>query len=177
MKKIIPILMMAAFAFTPLVMAGTGEEHEGLPPPYVGSAEFEALKTLAGKWEGTHQMSEKTDSTTAEYEVTSNGSVVLEKLFSGTPHEMVTTYYEREGKLSMIHFCSLANRPLMNMVTSSEGKIEFDLASDSDIDVAQPHMHGLVLSMIDDDNLIHNWTFYENGEISGITNITLSRVK
>ena len=78
-----------------------------MPPPYVGSKEQETLKKLAGTWEGTETMMGKTDAAGAEYSVTSNGSVVVEKLFPETPNEMITVYYDETGKLAMTHYCAI----------------------------------------------------------------------
>jgi hypothetical protein len=41
-----------------------------------------------------------------EYRVTGAGSAVVETLFPGTPHEMVTVYHARKGVLCMTHYCA-----------------------------------------------------------------------
>ena len=41
------------------------------------------------------------------YETSSNGSIVVETLFPGTPHEMVSVYYDENGKFGMTHYCAM----------------------------------------------------------------------
>ena len=50
-----------------------------------GSSEFEQLKTLEGKWEGKGKMGAIETQVTVEFKVTSNGSVLVERLFAETP--------------------------------------------------------------------------------------------
>ena len=55
------------------------------------SAAFARLKALEGEWTGTGgHRGEAKDPTTVLYKVTGAGSAVVETLFPGTPHEMVT---------------------------------------------------------------------------------------
>src|SRR5438309_5279140 len=62
---------------------------------------FEKIKALAGEWEakGTGE-----HSGTVSYKVTAGGSAVLETLFGGSDHEMVTLYYLEGGDLAMTHY-------------------------------------------------------------------------
>ena len=145
--------------------------------PYVGSAEFERVKQLAGSWEGTHQMGEEEETPAkAEYKVTSNGSAVVETLFPGTPHEMVTVYFDKNGKLSMTHYCSLANQPQMDLVSSKENEIQLSMNHEQHSSFGNvPHMHALTLEFEGKDHLIHHWKFYAEGKESGTTVIKLTR--
>ena len=149
------------------------EEH---PAPYVGSSEFEQMKGLAGTWKGMHQFGDQ-EATEAvvEYSVTSNGSAVVEKLFPGTPHEMISVYHDQGGKLSMTHYCGLGNRPEMSLTSSTPNEIKLDFSGPADIDTAKDaHMHSLALTF-DGDKIIQNWTYYKDGAVAGNTTITLAR--
>jgi hypothetical protein len=166
------------FVLAGLVLANSylhaaAEDH---PPPYVGSSEFEQVKSLAGTWRGTHQMAgEEVTEAVAEYSVTSNGSVVVEKLFPKTPHEMVSAYYDKNGKLSMTHYCSLGNRPEMSLASSSPNEIKLDFSGPSEINTAMDaHMHSLAL-VFEGDKIIQTWGYYKDGVDAGKTTITLSR--
>ena len=55
--------------------------------------------------------------TAAEYRVAANGSVVVERNFPDTPKEMISVYHDRGGKLSMTHYCALANQPQMSLTS------------------------------------------------------------
>lgn len=161
-----------------ILIAGAAVAAEMELKPYIGSEPFQRIKKLAGTWEGTHKMGEETVSATATYTVTSNGSAVVEMLFVGSPHEMVTIYHDDGGKVSMTHYCSLANRPHMVLTESDDTKIAFEIEKNSDINTDKDqHMHGLVMSFPAPDRLVHNWTMYENGKNEGQTTIILSRKK
>jgi len=154
-----------------------GEMKEELKP-YTGSAEFEKLKRLIGTWEGTHKMGEEEDPAAVEYYLTSNGSALVEKLFPGTPLEMITVYHDQKDELTMMHYCSVGNQPQMDLVASENNKMEFRLSATNTIDVdTEGHMHGLLITFLDDDTIMHNWTFYQEGKEAGTNEIKLTRVK
>ena len=92
-----------------MLMAGTGalaEEHMHQAPAV--SKELERVKQLAGRWEGISQEEGKeAEPAVVEYKVTSGGSAVVETLFPGTPHEMVSVYHDEHGKVAMTHYCML----------------------------------------------------------------------
>ena len=146
--------------------------------PYTGSAEFEKLKTLAGTWKGTTDMGQGPVAITAQYRVISGGSAVEERLFADTPKEMVTIYHDKDGKVSLTHYCMLCNRPAMTMVKSDGKSISFDLAKDSEIKVdSEMHMHALTLTLDDADHLTHDWTLYQDGKAKERKPFQFERVK
>ena len=174
-KKILLIagLMMSVAG---LLRADGGKDHAMMPPPYVGSKEFEQMKKLAGTWEGSEQMGENPTPASAVYEVTSNGSVVLERLFPGTSHEMVTTYYDQDGKLAMTHYCAVGNRPVMELKSATDNQINLSFSSESDIDAnTEGHMHDLTIDFVNDKQIVQHWTMFEEGKKTSDTTITLSR--
>src|SRR5437762_1108277 len=102
MKKHLTALIGVLFLMT-AAYAGPGHDMA----PYKGSAEFEQLKKLAGKWEGKdpHDKTGKAK-IVVDYKVTSGGSALIETLGPGTPMEMVSIYSEaKPGKVSMTHYC------------------------------------------------------------------------
>src|SRR4051812_43363438 len=109
MRKLISALFVIAFA-----AASLGAD-SGSHKPYSGGSQFEKLKKLSGKWKGMTKMMGNEQEVEVDYAVTSGGSVLMEKLFSGTPHEMVSMYYEKDGKPRMTHFCMMYNRPEMEL--------------------------------------------------------------
>ncbi len=176
MAKLIPYIIIPSFSL--FLFFGTAIAEEMELPPYKGSQPFESMKSLAGHWEGAKVSSGKEEPVKVEYKVSSNGSTIVETLFPGTQHEMVTVYYDKGGQLSMTHYCAIGNQPKMDLV-NAEGKVlEFTLANSEEIDVEKEgHMHGLTLTMVDKDHLNHNWTLYKEGKDGGTTTITLARVE
>src|SRR5262245_41123125 len=100
-------ILFTLFAFVSVAQAGTDHEH----PPVVMPKEFDALKKLVGTWEGHIKMGDKDMPVTLSYELTSGGTVIMEKTMVGTPHEMVSMYHKNGKALAMTHYCALGNQP------------------------------------------------------------------
>ena len=140
------------------------------------SVDLEKMKGLAGTWKGSSVKAGKEEPVTTEYSVTSGGSAVVEKLFTGTDHEMVSIYHDRKGKLSMTHYCMLGNQPVMDLKTSGPKEMQFEMKKKSGIDSKkETHMHALRLSTPDEKTLVQDWTIYVNGKPAGVTTIKLTR--
>ena len=173
MKKVLFFALSMLIVANTYLFATSGYEIK----PHVGSADFDRLKALAGTWKGTSiEMNGVKSDAAVEDSVTSNGSAVVEKLFSGTPHEMVTIYYDQKGKPSMTHYCAIGNRPQMNLASSSATEMKFDFSQTSAIDPAkEDHMHSLTLTFDGKDKLVQTWKFFKNGAEAGSTVIALAR--
>ncbi len=161
-----------------ILMSGTSllAEEQMHQAPAV-SKELEQVKALVGRWEGTSQDEGKEAQPAAvEYKVTSGGSAVVETLFPGTPHEMVSVYHDQHGKLAMTHYCMLGNHPELALTNASDTELDFSLAEGSGIDAAkEQHMHALALTQSDAGHLSQVWTCYEGSKPSHKVTIALSR--
>ena len=99
---------------TMLLLAGSAIVTAGEPPKAKkGSVELERMKTLVGTWEGKADMGQGPIDMTVKYRLLAGGSVLEERVFEGTPHEMITMYYDQDGKLALTHYCVMGNRPGM----------------------------------------------------------------
>lgn len=176
MAKLIPymiILFISLFSFL-----GTAIAEEMELPPYKGGPSFESMKSLAGHWEGAKVSDGKEEPVKVEYKVTSNGSTIVETLFPGTKYEMISVYHEKGGQLTMTHYCSIGNQPQMDLANADGKVLEFNFSKSNVIDVdKEGHMHGLTLTMVDNDHLNHNWTMYKEGKDGGTTTLKLARVE
>ena len=175
MKKIYQALLMLCITVTTLnTFAGEGCDK----PPYVGSKEFEKLKTLAGHWEGSAPMGDKNMPIVVEYKITGNGSAIVETLWPGTPQEMVSAYYDRDGRLAMTHYCSLGNRPQMILKKSTDHEIHLDYTTSRGINPRKDmHMHSLALTFVDPDHIKAAWGSYAGGKSAGVHAFELTRTK
>src|SRR4051794_16349502 len=106
---------------TALVYAGEPPTAQG-----PGSAEFERLKSLVGTWKGKADVGQGPIDMTVQYRLLAGGSVLEERVFAGTPMEMVTMYYDKEGKLALTHYCVMGNRPGMVLKSSDAKTLKFD---------------------------------------------------
>ena len=161
MKRAILIASLFLIAI-PNVFADAGHEM----PVIKSSPEFEKLKSLVGTWKGTTtEMDGKVGDATVEYQLTSGGSALVETLFKGTPHEMVSVYHDTNGKLSMTHYCMLGNHPELALKAVKNNAYEFDLKENSGIDSAkEQHMHALRLEMPDANTLVQKWQCWKDGK-------------
>src|SRR5262245_31283078 len=81
-----------------------------LPPPPT-NAGLEKMKKLAGTWLMSDKDGKPTDQIASIIKVTAGGSAVLETIFPGQPHEMVSVYTVDGSDLIMTHYCVLGNQP------------------------------------------------------------------
>ena len=176
MKKLIYALVAGVYLlFVGLVMAYAGE-HSHLP--YSGSKEFERMKELAGAWEGTsNNMPKEGGKVRVEYRLSSGGSSVVETLFPGTAHEMVSVYYDNKGQLTMTHYCALRNQPRMKLQDADAQNLHFVFVDGSNIDpMKDAYMHSLTISFVDKDHIIQKWTLFADGKEKETSVFKLSRV-
>jgi len=126
-------------------------------PP--ASPRLEAIKALAGEWVRVGEDGKPTDEIVSTYRVTAGGSAVIETLFPGKPHEMVTVYHDDGDALVLTHYCMLGNQPRMRArATDHANKFVFtctggtNMASHDD-----PHMHEEVLTIVDANHIKASW--------------------
>lgn len=144
------------------------------PAPTEAQKSFDAIKTLAGEWEGTvdtdfpgaKKALEEAGTLRVSMKVTSRGNLLVHEFQQGgTPLDPtkydhpVTTIYLDQDKLNLVHYCDAGNRPRMLAKASPDGKtIEFSFADLSGSD-KYGHMHHAIFTLMDKDHHIEEWTF------------------
>ena len=119
------------------------------PKAKPGSAEMERMKSLVGTWEGKKDMGQGPIDLSVHYRLLAGGNVVEERVFEGTPNEMITLYYDQGGKLALTHYCMLGNRPAMSLKSSDAKTLKFDLDAACGIPTTESHMHALTIRFDD----------------------------
>jgi hypothetical protein len=133
-------------------------------PPYRGSADFERMKTLVGKWSADIPNMGKMKT---EFRLIAGDSVVEERFAAGTPMEMLSTYYDVNGKLTMTHYCMLRNQQRMKLAKRTANSLTFDLAPTPGLNPAKDkHMHGATYTFIDANHFQLEGVSMENGKVS-----------
>ena len=133
-------------------------------PPAAGPRLPEPLRRLAGEWQGKARMGDKEVPVTIVYEITAGGSAVLERLFPGTPHEMLSVYALDGDKVVMTHYCALGNHPRMTLKKADGASLAFELVGTDGIRSAtDPHMHAMSVAFTDADHIRETWTSFEGG--------------
>ena len=177
MKKIMSFTLIVFLGLV-LVPAGanSGEYQKAA---VTHSRDFERMKDLVGVWEGKADMGKGMENIKATYELTSAGNAIVERLFVGQPHEMVTVYHDFNGKLSMTHYCSLGNQPHMELMNPGENNMMFVLSEKNPnlLSVKETHMHALNISLDNKDSITHTWSLYEKGEKKSDVVIKLVRTR
>ncbi|MBX7156877.1 MAG: hypothetical protein K1X66_00620 [Verrucomicrobiae bacterium] len=177
--KILTFLFIAIFSLTLTQSTLQAEECSQCPMPSPKIApEFNRLKELVGTWKGSTKMQGKDQEIMVEYQLTSGGSTLVEHLFKGTPHEMVSVYYSVGEKVFMTHYCMLGNQPHLQLEKAKDNTLEFSLADPSGLQSKNEiHMHALALTFTDKNSIVQKWTGFENGKPKESTTINLSRVQ
>jgi hypothetical protein len=127
---------------------------------------FGRLKTLAGRW-NTHVMTPDGPATNVDYRVTGGGTVVMETLFAGAPHEMITMYTLDGDNLVATHYCAIGNQPTMklDLAASTRDNLIFQFVAVHGQHADGDHIH---------DGRIH---FLASGDVQADWNSTASEPK
>jgi len=142
------------------------------------STEFERLKTLVGTWKGKTDIGQGPIDITMQYRLLAGGTVLEERVFAGTPNEMVTMYYDQDGKLGLTHYCIMGNRPGMTLKSSDPKTIRFDLDKNCGINTSkESHMHSLAITFDNEDTITTSCKAMIDGKETDEHPTTLRRVK
>jgi hypothetical protein len=161
-------LFSGLFAIS-LVLASNTSAQTPAAKPLDGKAAFEKLKALAGTWAGPINAANGPKGV-IKYEVVSGGSVVMEVLFPGQPHEMRSMYTVDKGELILTHYCSAGNQPRMRMskTASTADKIVFDFDGGTGFDASKDmHIHSGEITFLPDGKLEANWNAWVGGKPQG----------
>ena len=127
---------------------------------------FELVKTLVGTWQSSKQVLDGQETITVDYALTAKGTAVVERIFPGTPKEMVSIYTQDGHEMVMTHYCALGNQPRMKTSSPVTGNsITMSYIDGTGMhSVQDKHMHELTLTFIDDRHINHEWTVFEHGQ-------------
>lgn len=149
-----------------LVVAGLAQAQN---PPVQSSgsgAAFDKLKLLAGEWEGNANEGGKEIPTTTSFRLVSDGSVLMNLLAPGTPHEMITMFHLDGNDLLATHYCSAHNQPRMRAVPASDPNVvAFEFKDATNLSsLAAGHMDRVKFTVVDPNHHVEEWTFLANGQ-------------
>jgi len=166
--------LLTALAVAALLSANAGESEKAK----ASSPEFERMKTLVGSWTGKCDMGQGPVDMAIQYRLLAGGSVLEERVFAGTPNEMVTMYYDQDGKLAMTHYCVFGNRPSMKIKSADTKTIKFDFDATCGINPnKESHMHALSITFDDADTITTSCKAIIDGKEQAEKPTKLKRVK
>lgn len=158
-------LILSLFALVALPACQTARTNQTAcseMPPYQGSAAFERMKSLVGKWTADSPLMGKMNT---EFRLIAGDSVIEERFAEGTPMEMLSIYHDVEGKLMMTHYCMQRNQPRMMLTKSTTDTLTFDLVSTPGLNASQDkHMHGATYTFIDRNHFKLEGVSWDNGK-------------
>jgi hypothetical protein len=153
-RAILVLLCTTAFA----------DEHHHPAAP--SNPAFDKMKTLVGNWEGKAQDSGKEFPATTSFKLVSGGSVIMDVLGEGTPHEMVTMVHMDGKDVMATHYCAAMNQPRFTAVAGAPNQIVFDFKDGTNIAPGDGHMQKVVFTFVDADHHNEDWTYRDKGKDS-----------
>lgn len=118
---------------------------------------FDALKALEGTWMQADEMGAATDEIASIYHVTAGGSALIETMFPGAEHEMVTVYFVDENDaLCMTHYCMLGNRPGLVAEAPTPHEMVFVCSAEGCCG-DEAHMHAATIKIVDATHVSTTW--------------------
>ena len=165
MKKVmIAVLVLGAALLAGAVSAGE---------PVEDMQAFEMLKGLAGTWDAETPDGEGV----IRYRVASAGSVVIEELFPGTDHEMMTVYHMDGDELVATHYCSAGNQPRFKLdaATSTGETLAFGFNGGTNMKPSDGHIHQGSVRLVDADHVEEEWWFWKDGKTAHGTTFKMKR--
>lgn len=143
-----------------LILFATGAEPAR--PAADAKAAFERLKSLAGDWTAT--IEGQGEAAKIQYKVTANGSVLMETLFAGSPHEMVTMYHLDGDDLRLTHYCAAKNQPRLKLdrAASTPDTLIFTFDGGTNFDPSKDmHMHAAEIHFKGPGRVVSRWQSYQ----------------
>jgi len=140
-------------------------------------AAFERMKTLSGEWRGHIGQRNQGDEVTVLYKTVAGGSAVVETLFPGTPHEMVTVYHLDGDKLVLTHYCAAGNQPKMALTKKSTADaLDFDFVGGTNVNARKGrHMHSARIRFESKDAIAAEWDSVNDGKMAEQVKFFLAR--
>jgi len=141
------------------------------------SAALERFKALAGDWVAAEDgdMVKKGD-LVARYAVTASGSAVVETVFPGSEHEMVTVYHADGPDLVLTHYCMEGNQPRMRARGAQGPRFDFAYDGGTNIDPKRDrHMHSATFDLVGTDEIRSEWNEIAEGKTVFLARMHLVR--
>lgn len=140
-------------------------------------AAFDRLAKLVGEWKAEATGSGE-PAATIQYRLTAGGTAVMETMFPGTNHEMISVYHRDGENLLMTHYCAIGNQPRLRLDrrASRPDVLEFVFDGGTNLDPAKDgHIHSGRLRLRDDGKIEAEWDHYNQGKKAGSMKLVLGR--
>lgn len=147
----------------------------GVPAAQDGPT-LDDVKALLGDWYQAGADGEATGTLAATLRVTAGGSAVVETLFPGTDHEMLSVYHMDGGDLVMTHYCVLGNAPSYRARRTDDG-LHWQCTGVANLHAhGGTHMHEGFSDRLGPNRIRAKWLQTTDGEVSAEVAMELVRV-
>ena len=128
---------------------------------------LEHIRKMVGAWYAADDDGKPTDQLMSTYRVTAGGSAIVEVLFPGQNHEMMSVYHMDGGDLVMTHYCALGNQPRYRARWGKNDKqIVWDFRGAGNMhSEKEAHMHDGVVDILGTDRYFAKWHQHKDGEV------------
>jgi len=136
-------------------------------PQLEAMAAFERLKSLAGSWQGEVDFGAEEGGMMTihhDFEVSANGSIVMETMNPGSEQEMINVYHLDGVELVLTHYCSAGNQPTMKLdrSRSTANELAFDFSGGTNLEGADHFIGGAILRLSSEKSLESTWIAYDS---------------
>lgn len=151
------------FAFLMAFAATAQAERTADPEPDALAAKaFVKFRALAGSWVDTSGTSAGKGQVAVTYRITGGGSAVVETLFPGSEHEMLSVYTREGDDIVMTHYCAMGNQPRMRARVTGDGPLVFAFDGGGNLDPKRDlHMHEGTFTFVDADHVRAEWQTFQ----------------
>jgi hypothetical protein len=190
MTKLRFMLLLVLVSLATVALARSNSDAPKSPAQSDAQKSFDAMKSLAGNWEGPVTVSPPQPDihgnplTHITMRVTSRGNALVHEMQeANTPLDPtkydhpVTMFYLDADHLTLVHYCDAGNRPRMVARPSPDDKkIEFDFVDLSGGN-EYGHMYHAVFTIIDANHHLEDWTYMMPGDKPVLAHFDLQRIK
>ena len=144
-------------------------------PAKAEPSDMERFRALEGTWLSTYENPEWPP-VEVTYETIAADSAVVETVFAGQPHEMMTVFHLDGDQLLCKHYCAAQNQPLLVAEAITPERVAFATVDVSNL--ASPdamYMGAVEFRFVDQDHIEVSWTSFENGQPGETVNVTCKR--
>ena len=172
------VLLAVVLAATGVAITAASRNTGGTPID--AKAAFAQLKQLEGVWE-TRPADGKAART--EFELTANGTVLFERYSNAAMPgggRMATAYHLDGNDLVLTHYCIANNQPVLRAerYDPATREIQFEFLRAGNLpSPAAGHMHRASYRIVDANNFVTEWDFFEKGTKKMTEKETFTRIK
>ncbi len=161
-RSLLLVLCIAASMCRPAFAQNSAPKPKATPAKSNGEISFDALKTLAGTWNGRVTTNPPNPDIEGPIQVTlrvaSRGNVLVHEIAPGGVPEP-TMIYLADDRLTLVHYCEAGNRPRMLARKSPDPKVVNFEFVDISGSPAPAYLSAFVFTIIDANHHAEDWTF------------------